>query len=161
MNKASELEKIKSKINIQDFGNVSYNEFKKIQDFSAKGELSREQLKLLVDVIPNFIQLQQKFVDGLQSVISSAKESQRDALRGISVTLENITDLLKEIVYKSESEDLREKIADISLKLADYGLEIAKIIQETNKENNNTWKYVAASVSGVVFLVGGLFLHRK
>ena len=161
MNKASELEKIKSKINIQDFGNVSYNEFKKIQDFSAKGELSREQLKLLVDVIPNFIQLQQKFVDGLQSVISSAKESQRDALRGISVTLENITGLLKEIVYKSESEDLREKIADISLKLADYGLEIAKIIQETNKENNNTWKYVAASVSGVVFLVGGLFLHRK
>ena len=47
---------------LQDFGNVSYNEFKKIQDFSAKGELSREQLKLLVDVIPNFIQLQQKFV---------------------------------------------------------------------------------------------------
>ncbi len=75
--------------------------------------------------------------------------------------MENITDLLKEIVYKSESEALREKIADISLKLADYGLEIAKIIQETNKENNNTWKYVAASVSGVVLLVGGLLFRRK
>ena len=161
MNKDSELERIRSKVDIQDFGNVSYDEFERIQNFAAKGEISKEQLKLLVEVIPNFIQLQQKFVDGLQSVINSAKESQRDALRGISVTLENITDLLKEIVYKSESEALREKIADISLKLADYGLEIAKIIQETNKENNNTWKYVAASVSGVVLLVGGLLFHRK
>lgn len=161
MNKDSELERIRSKVDIQDFGNVSYDEFERIQNFAAKGEISKEQLKLLVEVIPNFIQLQQKFVDGLQSVINSAKESQRDALRGISVTLENITDLLKEIVYKSESEALREKIADISLKLADYGLEIAKIIQETNKENNNTWKYVAASVSGVVLLVGGLLFRRK
>lgn len=114
-----------------------------------------------MEAIPHFVQLQQAYVDGLKSVINSAKETQKDALSGISVTLENITDLLKTIVHKSETEELRSKITDIALKLADYGLEIAKIMQETNKENNNTWKYIAGGVSAVVVLVGGLLLRRK
>jgi|SRR5690554_2012453 len=157
----AELEKIKSKAGIEDLSQVTDNEFRRIQDLAAQGEISKGQMKLLVEAIPHFVQLQQTYVDGLKSTINAAKETQKDALRGISVTLENITDLLKTIVNKSETEELRSKIADIALKLADYGLEVAKILQETNKENNNTWKYIASGVSAVVLVVGGLFLRRK
>lgn len=161
MDQNKELEKVQTKTGINDLSKVTDNEFKKIQDMAARGEISREQMKLLVEAIPHFVQLQQAYVDGLKSTISAAKESQKDALRGISVTLENITDLLKTIVNKSETDELRSKIADIALKLADYGLEVAKILQETNRENNNTWKYIASGVSAVVLVVGGIFLRRK
>ncbi|RZM84082.1 hypothetical protein [Pseudoalteromonas rubra] len=161
MDKTSELEKVKSKIGIDELSGTTAKDFERIQELAANGEITKEQMKLLVEAIPHFVQLQQAYVDGLKSVINSAKETQKDALRGISVTLENITDLLKTIVHKSETEELRSKIADIALKLADYGLEIAKIMQETNKENNNTWKYIASGVSAVVVLVGGLLLRRK
>jgi polyhydroxyalkanoate synthesis regulator phasin len=161
MDKAAELEKIKSKTGIDDLASATGKDFEKIQELAAKGDITKEQMKLLVEAMPHFVQLQQAYVDGLKAVINSAKETQKDALRGISVTLENITDLLKTIIHKSETEELRSKIADIALKLADYGLEIAKIIQETNKENNNTWKYIASGVSAVVLLVGGLWLRKK
>ncbi|CAH0535391.1 hypothetical protein VST7929_02964 [Vibrio stylophorae] len=161
MDKTSELEQIKAKIGITELSGTTAKDFEKIQELAANGDITKEQMKLLVEAIPHFVQLQQAYVDGLKSVISSAKETQKDALRGISVTLENITDLLKTIVHKSETEELRSKIADIALKLADYGLEIAKIMQETNKENNNTWKYIAGGVSAVVMVVGGLLLRRK
>ncbi|WP_273992452.1 hypothetical protein [Vibrio parahaemolyticus] len=161
MNKELELEKIKSKLGIQDLTSVTESDFEKIQILAGSGGISKEQMTLLVEAMPNFVQLQQAYVDGLKTVINSAKETQKDALRGISVTLENITSLLKTIVEKSETEELRSKIADISLKLADYGLEVARIMQETNKENNDTWKYIASGVSAVVLLVGGLLLRRK
>ena len=161
MEKTAELEKIKTKIGIDDLASATGKHFERMQELAANGEISKEQMRLLVEAMPHFLQLQQAYVDGLKSVINSAKETQKEALRGISVTLENITDLLKTIVNKSATEELRSKIADIALKLADYGLEIAKIMQEANKENNNTWKYMAGGVSAVVLLVGGVLFSRK
>ena len=161
MDKSTELEKLKNLIGINNFSTVTNAEFKKIQEFAAEDAISKEQMKLLVESIPHFVQLQQTYVEGLKSVINAAKESQKDALRGISATLENITDLLKAIVEKSETDELRSRIAEIALKLADYGLEIAKILKEANRENNDTWKYIAGSVGAVVALIGGIFIMKK
>src|SRR5690554_3445541 len=135
----AELEKIKSKAGIEDLSQVTDNEFRRIQDLAAQGEISKGQMKLLVEAIPHFVQLQQTYVDGLKSTINAAKETQKDALRGISVTLENITDLLKTIVNKSETEELRSKIADIALKLADYGLEVRSEERRVGKECRYRW----------------------
>lgn len=159
--KIAKLEKIKAKVGVQDLSQVTDDEFQKLQYLAAQGQISREQMKLLVEAIPHFVQLQQTYIDGLKSSINAAKETQKDALRGISVTLENITDLLKNIVNKSETEELRSKIADIALKLADYGIEIAKILQETNRENNNTWKYIAGGVSALSVMVLSVFMFNK
>ena len=161
MNKVEVLENVKSKTGITDFENVTSAQFKKIQELAAKDDISREQMQLLVEAMPNFVDLQKTYVDGLKAVINSAKETQKDALRGISATLDSITNLLNNIVNKSETEELRSKIADIALKLADYGLEIAKILQETNKENNATWKYIVGGVSACLLLIGGLWVRKK
>ncbi len=161
MERSIELDKIKSKVGILDFTKATLEDFNKIQKYAADGEISKEQMTLLIGAMPHFVELQQGYVDGLKNVINSAKETQKDALRGIYSTLENITELLKTIVNKSDSEELHSKIADIALKLADYGIEVSKIIQETNKDNNNTWKYIAGGVSAVVMLVGGLLIRKK
>lgn len=161
MNEDIRLNSLKQKIGINDFKSVSKQEFEKIQTLAGEGKISKEDMKLLVEAIPHFVQLQQTYVDGLKTVISAAKETQKDALRGISITLENITDLLKTIVHNAETEELRSKIADIALKLADYGIEIAKILQDTNKENNSTWKQIASIVSVAVVVVGSIFVASK
>jgi len=161
MNEDIKLNNLKEKIGIDDFKTVSNQEFQKIQMLAGEGKISKEEMRLLVEVMPNFVQLQQTYVDGLKTVINAAKDTQKDALRGISVTLENITDLLKTIVQNAETEELRSKIADIALKLADYGIDIAKILQDTNKENNSTWKQIALGVSAVVLTIGGIFMATK
>lgn len=161
MNEDIKLNNLKQKLGIDDFKSVSNQQFEKIQILAGEGKISKEDMKLLVEAIPHFVQLQQTYVDGLKTVINAAKETQKDALRGISVTLENITDLLKTIVKNAETEELRSKIADIALKLADYGIEIAKILQDTNKENNSTWKQIAGFVSIAVLVVGSIFVASK
>ena len=161
MDKSREIENIKEKTGIKNLESTNSVQFEKIQELTAKGEISKEQMKLLVEAIPHFVQLQQTYVDGLKSTINAAKESQKSALEGIANSLESITKLLYNIVDKSETEELRSKIVDIAMKLADYGLEIAKIIHEANKDNNSTWKYIAGGVSACLVLVAGIFLSKK
>ena len=161
MEKDEKLDGLKNKTNIKDFTKVSNKEFETIQKLAGVGKISKEEMRLLVEAMPNFVQLQQTYVDGLKTVINGAKETQKDALRGISIILENITEILKDIVQNAETEELRSKVADIALKLADYGINIAKIVQETNKENNNTWTQIAGFVSVAVVVVGGIFIASK
>lgn len=164
MNKNSELEKLKEKTGIDNFELTTNDQFKKIQELASRNEISKEQMRILVEAIPHFVQLQQTYVDGLKTIIHSAKESQKSALDGISRNLENITNILNNLINKSETEELRSKIADIALKLADYSLEIAKILHEANKDNNNTWKYIASGATAclaVVVAIGMIFSNKK
>ena len=161
MNNDTRLNKLKTKTGIDDFNSVSNKQFETVQRLAGEGEISKEDMKLLLEVMPNFVQLQETYIDGLKTIINSAKETQKDALRGITITIENLTALLQSIVEKSETEELRSKIVDISLKLAEHGLEIAKIVQETNKENNNLWKSIAGVAAGALLVVGGIFVASK
>ena len=161
MNKEEQLNSLKRKIGINDFKSVSSEQFKEIQIFAAKGEISKEDMKLLVEAMPHFVQLQQAYIDGLKTVINAAKESQKEALRSISITLEQITDLLKIIVQNAETEELRSKIADQAIILAEYGLKIAVILSNTNKDNNNTWKYIAGTISVTFVALTSIFVAFK
>ncbi len=161
MNGNSRLNDLKIKTTIDNFNSVSKQEFENIQRLAGEGKISKEEMKLLVEAIPNFIQLQETYIDGLKTIINSAKETQKDALRGITITIENLTALLQTIVEKSETEELRLKIADISLKLAEHGMEIAKILQATNQENNNLWKSIAGIAATALIVVGGIFVATK
>lgn len=157
----ADLMKIRDKLNISSLSTASLDDFKKIQDGLISQKLSNDELKLLVDAMPNFVQLQGKYVEGLVSLINSAKETQKEALIGISDNIKNVTDLLKIIATKSETDDLREKIVEVTIKLSDYSLEISRILQETNRDNNDTWKFIATGLSVVVGVVGVFIGKRK
>ncbi|MDD2640704.1 MAG: hypothetical protein PHS65_06895 [Arcobacteraceae bacterium] len=161
MNDKEQLNSLKTKTGVNDFDSVSNEQFENIQVLAGEGKISKKEMESLVEAIPNFIQLQETYIDGLKATINSAKETQKDALRGITITIENLTKLLQSIVEKSETEELRSKIVDISLKLAENGLEIAKILQETNKENNNLWKSIAGVAATTLVVVGSIFIASK
>lgn len=161
MNNDTITDNIKRKTGIDDFTSVSNKQFKDIQVLAGKGKITKEEMQLLVEMMPNFVKLQETYIDGLKTIINSVKETQKDALRGITITIESLTSLLHNIVDKSETEELRSKIADISLKLADHGLKVAKILQETNKENNSLWKILGSvAVVGLV-VVSTVFINNK
>ncbi len=155
------LESLKQKIGIDDFESVSDSQFAKIQKLVAGNVISKEEMNLLVEIMPNFVQLQQTYVDGLKTLINAAKENQREALMGISKQLENSIDLLKHIVDKAETEELRFKIADIALQIAKYGVEIAEKLKEVNKDNNSTWKEIGRIASVAFVILGGIFLSNR
>lgn len=154
MDKDKELELVKEKIGVSDLSQVSDEDFKRIQELAARNELSRHQMTLLVEAMPQFVELQKTYIEGLKELIASAKETQRDALHGISQGLDRLTEVLKEIVSRSESDELRGKVADIALRLSEYHLEIAKILKETNQDNNSFWKGVGVAAGVAVAAVG-------
>lgn len=155
------LDNIRKITGVRDFENATVQDFKKIQSAFSKGDISKDQLQMLVKVMPNFVELQQGYVDGLKSVINSAKDTQQDALKGISKTLDEITMIIKIIAEKSDSEELNSKIVDITIQLADYGLKVANILKEANDSNNDVWKYIAGGLSVVTLGVLGMFFRKK
>jgi len=161
MNNETRLNKLKTRTGIDDFSSVSNEQFETVQRLAGEGEISKEDMKLLVELMPNFVQLQETYINGLKIIINSAKETQKDALRGITVTIENLTALLHNILEKAETEELRSKVADISLKLADHGIQIAKILQETNKENNSLWKTLGGVAAVAFVTVGTVFIKSR
>lgn len=161
MNNDTNVDNIKRKTGIDDFTSVSNEQFKNIQVLAGKEKITKEEMQLLVEMMPNFVQLQETYIDGLKTIINSAKETQKDALRGMTITIENLTALLHSILEKAETEELRSKIADISLKLAEHSIEIAKILQETNKENNSLWKTLGNIAAVALVVVGTVFINGK
>lgn len=155
------LENLKQKIGIHDFNLVSDSQFANIQKMAARKLISKEEMQLLVEMMPNFVQLQQTHLDGLKAVINGTKENQKVALDGIVKALESSSDLLKSIVDKTKSEELLSKIADISLQHAHYEIKVAEIIQEVNQDNNSTWKEISRIASVVILVIGGIFLSTR
>ena len=58
MEKTAELEKIKTKIGIDDLASATGKHFERMQELAANGEISKEQMRLLVEAMPHFLQLQ-------------------------------------------------------------------------------------------------------
>lgn len=159
MDKAPELEELKAKLGIADLSKMSGGDFERLQTLVGKKEITREQVEQLVALMPQFIKLQLAYAENLKLGISSVKETQKDALGYVAASLDPIIDLLKEIVSISETEELRSKIVDYTFQLADKKIEIAKILQEMNIDNNNTSKSLlnlpAIFFAGVLgFLLG-------
>ena len=155
------LEKIKSILGINDISKMTDEDFVNLQSYIAKNEISKKEMERLVAAIPHIVQLQQRYAESLKSTIDSMKDSQTEAMRCISHSIDSIMGILKDIVSKSETEELRSKIADITLELAKYGLEYAKIVQEMNKENNNAWKYLVGSLAFLGACFVGYFAGKK
>lgn len=155
------IEKIKAKLGLNDLSKLTDEDFATFQKYVVENEISKRQMEQFIAVIPHIVQLQQAYAENLKSTIDSMKDSQSEALKCISHSLDSIMSILRDILNKSETEELRSKIADITLELAKYGLEYAKIVQEMNKENNNAWRYVFGSLAFIGACIFGYFAGKK
>lgn len=160
MDKLKELERLGGEFGVSDFSEVTDAQFREMQKRFARGGISKEEMSLLLEAMPNSVQLMQSYADGLKATINSAKEVQKEALQGISRGLDGTRDVLKILANKVETDAARLEIAKCSLELARYEAEISKIIRKTNRDNMKFWSTVITSISGAAVAVVILFRRK-
>lgn len=161
MSMRKNLDSLKSRYEIKDFADVSGPEFSRLQKAIADGDIGTNELKILTDAIPNFVQLQISYIESLKEVVGAAKETQKQALTGISGSLDALNRSFEVLLKADHSEVVTLKIIDATIELAKINVELAKVIQQTNNDNNSLWKYMSGAAAAVVFVVGGLLVSRK
>ena len=76
----NEIELLKTKTSIKDFNNVKKNEFEGLQKMLANKALSTNEVSTLVELIPNFVELQKDLINGLKVIAENSGNSQKTAL---------------------------------------------------------------------------------
>jgi hypothetical protein len=150
------LDDLKASTGISDFETVTDEQFAGVAKKAAEGGLTIDQLKLLVQVMPQFIQLQGKLIEemigGLKQVAKSAKASQKAAIQAVSQSLDSAHQTLHVLAQNAQTDEVRLEIAKLALEAGKQGIELARIIKEMNDSNNNLW-WKVASVIGTVGIV--------
>lgn len=154
MNKDKEqnLANLKRKANISDLSSFGLNEFKNIQDMVFKNQLSKDEIALLIELVPNFIELQKEFINSIKDATKEAGKNQQAAFTSI----DNITRILEKLAENVQSDEARLAIAD---KVMELSKTLHPIIEKMNSNNNEMYKkflsvgFVAAVAIGVIYRI--------
>lgn len=147
------LDEAKSIAGLEDLDRVDLEEFARIHEKAAEGELNLEHVKLLAKHIPDFVQLQKDTVEGLRDIVQEATESQELALEEVGQSLDGLNETLTMLAESAESDDARIEIAKITRELGEISLKIGKIIREMNEDNNRFYGKVIAVGGGLALAV--------
>ncbi len=148
------IDELQRKTNIRDFNSVTKEEFQNIQKMVAEKSLDKNELALLVELMPNFIELQKDFIDGLKTVAEKAGASQKSAFDIIHQQITMLESLTKSI----QTDEARIKIAEILERIVE---KTNVIIKEMNTNNNDFWKYLGVGMATVVAVIGTFLVSKK
>ena len=164
---STDIQKIQeniSKIDTKNLTKEQIDEFVKLQKMIAEGEVSKKELELLVSTIPNFVELEKIYIDGLKKIADNAKDSQKEAIAGIIKSLDNAYKILDGISNKTDNEELLSKIADLVINLSEKSIQLAEITKDMNENNNNFWenltKYAGIGLV-VITAISSILLSQK
>ena len=149
-----EIELLKTKTSIKDFNNVTKDEFEGLQKMLANKTLSPDELSTLVELIPNFVELQKDFINGLKAFAEKAGNSQQAAFNVINSQMR----VLETLSTCMQSDDARLKIAEVLMKLSE---ETNRIIERMNSNNNDFWKYITGVATTLFAVVGVIFWNKR
>jgi len=147
----NDIDKIKKRFGVENGKSITGRQFETIMDNVALGEISKEHAMLLLNALPNFVELQKTYLDGIKTIANSARETQKSAMDAISkvAELDSLISIINKLSDNVESEELKSKIIDALIKIANLKNEIVKILQEVNTSNNSIWKEIALTVVAV------------
>jgi len=147
----NDIDKIKKRFGVENGKSITGRQFETIMDNVALGEISKEHAMLLLNALPNFVELQKTYLDGIKTIANSARETQKSAMDAISkvAELDSLISIINKLSDNVESEELKSKIIDALIKIANLKNEIVKILQEVNTSNNSIWKEIALTVAAV------------
>jgi len=157
MNELKEIEKFSG---IKDFKNLSKEDVIKLTKLQADGILEKTHIEALTKIAPEFIKMQIEVVKSFAKISGDMKESQIKSTEPVIESIQGLTRILETLASKAQSDSTIEKIAELSIKLAEKYTEILEINRKQNKDNNNNWKSLLATV-GVVVISAGAWLLRK
>lgn len=158
----NDIDSIKRNFGIKDGKSATNQQFETLMDKVAIGEISKEQVMLLLNALPNLVELQKTYIDGIKTIADSAKEMQKNVIDNISKSgdIESSIAVINKLLDNAETEELKFKILDALVKITIFKLEIerekAKRLQEVNQSNNSFWKKIgvaAASVASVAVAI--------
>ncbi|WP_265470129.1 hypothetical protein [Haemophilus parainfluenzae] len=150
----NEIELLKTKTSIKDFNNVKKNEFEGLQKMLANKALSTNEVSTLVELIPNFVELQKDLINGLKVIAENSGNSQKTALDVIN----NQMKILEKLATCMQSDDARLKIAKDLMKLSE---ETNRIIERMNSNNNDFWKWITSGATTIAAIIGVVILNNK
>ena len=150
----NEIELLKTKTSIKDFNNVTKNEFEGLQKMLANKALSTNEVSTLVELIPNFVELQKDLINGLKVITENSGNSQKTALDVIN----NQMKILEKLATCMQSDDARLKIAKDLMKLSE---ETNRIIERMNSNNNDFWKWITGGATTIAAIIGVVILNNK
>ena len=158
--KKDELDKLKDIIDIHDFEHVSINDIVKIDKMAAQGKLSLKQIELLAEAIPDFINYQKATIQALQETIAAVRDTQKQAIYAVSKSLDSVSRILEQLASGVQTDEARMQMAKYAIEVGNLGLEVAKLLENMNKDNNATWKYIAG-VLGVGITIGVIYIFAS
>ena len=159
--KEHEIERLKKITGVTDFENASPEDVAKIDKMAAQGKLNLEQMKLLVEAIPHFVELQKTTIKALQDTVAAARDVQKEAIQSVGNSLNAVSRILEQLADTVQTDDARMKLAEIAIEIGRFGLEMAKILERMNKDNNSLWKWItgavvtAAAAVVIIFVASG------
>lgn len=155
---ATELRELKTATGITDFGAVTYEQFAQVVKKAAENGLSLERLKLLVQVMPQFVQLQSEMIGALKKIAEGAQSGQHAALQAVGNSLDATRQTLHVLAQNAQTDEVRLEIAKIAVEVGKQGLELARIIVVINGDNNSFWRHVAGIAGTAAVVVIGVSL---
>jgi len=155
-----ELAKVKEITGIQDLEHASSQDVAKIDKLAAQGKLTTEQMQLLVAAIPHFVELQKETIKALQHVVAAVREVQKEAIQSVSRSLDSASRILEQLASGVQTDEARMQIAGHAIEIGRLGLEVAKVIESMNKDNNSLWKYITGAVIAIALAILAIFASR-
>jgi hypothetical protein len=146
----TQLDDLRTATGIPDLGAMTDEQFAKVVEKAGRGDLSLEQLTMLTQVVPRFLPLLETAVveqiAALKKVAKGAAASQKQALEAVGQTLDSLQQTLHVLAQHAQSDDARIEVGKIVPELGKMGLELAKIVQQMNTENNSFWWRIGRGV---------------
>ncbi len=160
------LEKLKSQLDIDDFNNITKEQYYKILDMIQNDNFSIEQLAQVIKSIPNIVALQKDYLENLKVIVNSVKESQQDSIRVMSQNIEAVSKNLEQmtIVFSTiannpnKDQESITLLAELMKDMLTIQKDLSNKIQEISKDNNETWKVIAKYATVAISLVGSVLL---
>jgi hypothetical protein len=121
----------------------------------------KAHIEALTKIAPDFIKMQIEAIKSFAKISGNMRKGQAKSTEAISDSINSLSKVLETLASKAQSEASIEKIAELSIKMAEKYTEILEINRKQNKDNNNTWKALLGTVGAVVLAGVGLFLGKR
>lgn len=122
---------------------------------AADERLKLPQLKTLIEIHPGIVQTAIEAIQSLTKVSETAGNSQIESVKILKESISGTTSVLKILAQNAESDNTREKIAELLIELAKQHRELSLITERMNRDNNKLWKKIALTIGGAAILVIG------
>ncbi len=154
MSKELQINELRKKTGVYNFSKLTLDEYKHIQKMLSEDKFDKQELSLLVELLPNLVNLQKDYIESVKEITKQAGNAQAAAFNVIDRQMK----VLEKLADNVETDEARLKIAEI---LSEMSKNVNNIIKEMNGDNNGLWKWVAAGAAAVVGIVGTIFVSRR